>query len=343
MILPEPRGPLSERLLLSLTRPPLEGEATLPRGVPAVADPLQDEDLQLSLFTCYQLHYSDLEGVDGTWEWNPALLALRAELEGELERALREATLGHGWQGQEDTLPCEVPTRLTGMIRAAGGPPLSAFMRRHATFGQYREFVKHRSLYHLREADPHTWAIPRVQGRAKAALIEIQADEYGQGQAARMHSELFRNTMRGLGLDTAYGAYLESVPAVTLALNNTMSLLGLHRRLRGALLGHLAAFEMTSTGPNRDLSLGLRRLGVAVQVRRYFDEHVEADAAHEQIAARDMCGSFAADHPDLVPDVLFGAAACLTLDRLWAEHVLGRWQAGESSLSSADAREAAAT
>jgi hypothetical protein len=325
MILPEPRGPFSECLIASLTRPPTQGERRLPAEAPKCADPVLDEDLQLSLFLCYQLHYSGLADVDDRWEWNPGLLALRAGLEARFEQALRRTCGGFGGPDPTAVSARELPARLSAMVRADAGPSLTAFMRRHATFEQYREFARQRSLYHLREADPHTWAVPRIEGRAKAALVEIQADEYGQGDPERMHAELFRTVMRGLGLDHGYGAYLESAPAVTLALNNAMSLFGLHRRLRGALLGHLAAFEMTSTGPNRDLALGLRRLGAAVRVRRYFDEHVEADAAHEQIAARDMCGSFAADHPEQVPDVLFGAAVCLTLDRLWAEHLLDRW------------------
>jgi hypothetical protein len=110
-------------------------------------------------------------------------------------------------------------------------------------------------------ADPHTWAIPRLSGASKAALVEIQADEYGGGRVEQMHSELFRATMRGLDLNDSYGAYLEWVPAITLAISNTMSLFGLHRRHLGALLGHLAAFEMTSSAPNYRYSLGLRRLG----------------------------------------------------------------------------------
>lgn len=46
-------------------------------------------------------------------------------------------------------------------------------------------------------------------------------------------------------------AYLDLVPAVTLTSVNTMSFFGLHRRLRGAIVGHLAAFEMTSSLPNK--------------------------------------------------------------------------------------------
>ena len=40
-----------------------------------------------------------------------------------------------------------------------------------------------------------------------------------------------------------------------------MSLFGLHRRRRGAIVGHLALFEMTSSVPNRRYADGLRRLG----------------------------------------------------------------------------------
>jgi hypothetical protein len=106
----------------------------------------------------------------------------------------------------------------------------------------------------------------------------------------------------------------------------------LHRRLRGALLGHLAAYEMTSTLPNRAYGNGLRRLGGDADATRFYDEHVEADAVHEQIAAYDMCGSFCVAEPELAADVLFGARCALALDARWAGSVLARWNAGESSL-----------
>ncbi|GAA3467887.1 iron-containing redox enzyme family protein [Nonomuraea roseola] len=217
-------------------------------------------------------------------------------------------------------------------MAADDGPPLSTFLQREASLEQFREFVVHRSIYHLKEADPHSWAIPRLRGRAKAALVEIQSDEYGGGRPERMHSELFRATMRGLGLDDSYGAHLGRVPAVTLAISNAMSLFGLHRRLRGASIGHLAAFEMTSSLPNRRYAAGLRRLGGDATATRFYDEHVQADAVHEQIAAHDLCGAFARDHPSLSGDVLYGAACALTLERLWAAQVMSRWLRGTTSL-----------
>jgi hypothetical protein len=122
------------------------------------------------------------------------------------------------------------------------------------------------------------------------------------------------------------------VPAATLATNNLMSLFGLHRRYRGALLGHLAAYEMTSSLPNRAYANGLRRLGGDRDATAFYDEHVEADAVHEQIAAHDLCGSFARAEPALAGQVLYGARCALALDAQWAATLLNPWAEGGSSL-----------
>jgi hypothetical protein len=318
---PHPRGPVSEELVVALRRPPHELPADLAKSLSEDGDPLLDEDLQLTLFVCYELHYRGWDGVDDRWEWDPSVLALRAAAEEQFERGLR--TLVGTPAGVP---PAAVPRALADLVAADDGPPLSRFLERTATLAQFREFVTERSVYHLREADAHTWAIPRLAGAVKAALVEIQIDEYGGGQLPRMHAELFRTTMTCLGLDATYGAHVDTAPAVTLAYNNLMSLFGLHRRHRGALLGHLAAFEMTSSLPNRRYGNGLRRLGGTARATRFFDEHVEADAVHEQIAAHDLCGRFCAEHPEQVPAVLFGAACALAVDRLFAGYLLERWR-----------------
>ncbi|MEV0593678.1 iron-containing redox enzyme family protein [Nonomuraea cavernae] len=294
----------------------------------SAASDLEDPDLQLALFCCYELHYQGFDDVDDRWEWEPSLLRARAMLERAFEEALARAV---PWP--EPVGPRDVRRVLKELAAADDGPSVSAFMRREATLEQFREFVVHRSIYHLKEADPHTWAIPRLRGGPKAALVEIQADEYGGGRRERMHAELFRGTMRHLGLDDSYGAYLGRVPPITLAISNAMSLFGLHRRLRGAALGHLAALEMTSSQPNRRYAIGLRRLGGDAAATRFYDEHVQADAVHEQIAVHDMCGGFAAAHPEQTGVLLWGAACALTLERLWAGHVMSRWERGRTSLA----------
>jgi hypothetical protein len=323
--MPAPRGDLSALLLDALT----QDMHMLPRSdPPEPADPLGDEDLHLALYACYELHYRGLPGVDDAWEWEPSLLALRRSLEAAFESGLREA-LGTAGEGPA---PEEMDLALQAVVEADDAPSVSTHLERSGTEGQLLEFVVHRSAYHLKEADPHTWAIPRLSGPPKAALVEVQADEYGGGRAHRVHAQLFADTMDALGLDSTYGAYLDHIPAVTLATVNLMSFLGLHRRLRGAIAGHLAFFEMTSSVPNRRYGNALRRLGFGETATDFFDEHVEADAVHENVAKVDLAGGLARQDPRLGADVLWGARAARELDGRWGRHLLGAWEAGDSSL-----------
>ena len=305
-------------------------------AVAATDDVLGDDDIQLALFLLYELHYRGIDGVDEAWEWSPELIAARGVLEAAFEQAVR-VLVPVPASADGATTAAKVAEALFELTEADDGPSVSTFVAKRATDAQLREFVVHRSIYHLREADPHSWALPRLSGRAKSALIEIQADEYGGGRPGHIHAELFAGTMRALDLDDAYGAYLDAVGAHTLANVNLMSLFGLHRRLRGAIVGHLAAFEMTSSIPCRKYGNGFRRLGYGPDVTFYFDEHVEADAVHEQIAGRDLAGGLVEAEPGLRHDVLWGAAAYLAVDGLAGAQMLQAWQAGRSALRSAAA------
>ncbi len=228
--------------------------------------------------------------------------------------------------------PDDVAEAIFAQTAAGDGPSLTRFLQREATAEQFREVLVHRSLYQLKEADPHTFVIPRLPAPAKVALAELQFDEYGAGRPERQHALLFARGLREAGLDDAYGAYVDAVPACVLALNNAMSLLCLHRRLRGAAIGHLAAIEVTSSLPCRKYVQGLRRLELSPAMADYFDEHVEADAVHEQVATRDICAAAVAAEPGLREDVHLGVAVSLAMDDLLAGHVLAAFTAGRSSL-----------
>ncbi len=323
--LPGARGELSAFLLERLGADP--GSWTPPPPVPA--DPLRGEDLQLSLYLCYELHYGGLEGVDDAWEWNPSLLELR----GRLERAFEQALLDELGPIEDEPTPSDVAAALRAVgEETSGAPSIAAHVARSATLEQVRELVVQRSAYQLKEADPHSWAIPRLRGGPKAALVEVQFDEYGAGDPRRLHQTLYREAMEGLGLDGRPGAYLDLIPGVTLATANLASLLGLHRRWRGAGMGHLALLEMTSSDANRRYANGLRRLGLGVAVTAFFDEHVEADALHDAIAVNDVAGALARQEPELGAQVVFGARALLAVEARFAEHVLGAWREEKTSL-----------
>ena len=337
-------GPISE-LVRGLLASPSETAATLPPAAAAavegllegVEDPLADDDLQLALYLCFELHYRSFPRVDDEWEWSPGLLAIRAVLERAfitaLESELTSHLFVHTANNHEVSIDPEgVGDALFRLEAEDDGPSLSRYIERKATLEQFCEFVIHRSLYQLKEADPHSWAIPRIAGPPKTALLEVQGDEYGGGRAERMHSALFAKTMRALGLDDSENAYLSYVPGFTLATVNLMSALGLRRSRRGAIVGHLAMFEMTSAGPNRRYGNAMRRFGFDAEATDFYDEHVEADAVHENIAAYDLAGGLAKAEPELAADVIFGARALLHLEARFAARLLSAWEAGETSL-----------
>ena len=100
--LPQAVGPLSATILdlLHRGRPALQ---LRPTDVPVCeADPYA-LDLQLALYACYELHYRGFAGVNPRWEWNPALLQVRARLEEAFLSAVRHdvGDIGAGRHGRD--------------------------------------------------------------------------------------------------------------------------------------------------------------------------------------------------------------------------------------------------
>ncbi|MEU7168063.1 iron-containing redox enzyme family protein [Streptomyces morookaense] len=318
---PLPRGELSAALLDALAADP--GRGRLPGRALAEEADVYGDDLQLALYLCYELHYRGWQGVSDDWEWDPGLLGLRRLLEQRFTAALRaDVPCGDDTRAALEELVTERPD----------GRGVTHFLRDRGHWWQLQEYAVHRSLYQLKEADPHAWMIPRLTGRAKAALATVEYEEFGAGRAERVHAELFAGLMRDLALDDTYGHYLDAVPAATLATVNLMSLFGLHRARRGALVGHFAVLECTSPPASRRLMEAMQRLGAGPAATGFYAEHVEADAVHEQLVRHEVVGDLLEREPRLAADVCFGIAATGLLEDRFAGHVLGAWEAGGSSL-----------
>lgn len=317
--LPTPRGPLSSALIGRLA----DGESI---DVPSLRglDPLTDDDLHLALWCCYELHHHGFQDVDDDLEWDPDVLRFRRILESVFEGALRA-------EHQPATVPADPQVALR-VIATWAGPPLASTVAERGQRTHLQELAIHRSAYQLKEADPHTWAIPRLRGLGRSALIEIQADEYGGGAPGEAHAELFADAMEQLGLSSRFGHYVDRLPGSTLATDNLVTLFGLNRRLRGALVGHLALFEMCSVAPMSKYLTAARRVGGLPALERFYEVHVEVDAHHAELALGRMVGGVVADEPELAADVIFGAAALARVESRFARQVLRAWDGGGSSL-----------
>jgi hypothetical protein len=326
--LPPARGPLSAGVIDALRRGP--ERLAVVDGDPDEADPYGD-DLQLSLYCLYELHYRGFAGVADEQEWDPALLTVRGALERRFLDALRADVEPPDDSCGDASGEVEAAIR-TLLVEPVDGRGVSHHLRRAGERWQVREYVAHRSLYHLKEADPQAWVIPRLDGPAKAALVTVEHDEYGAGDPDRMHARLFADMMRALELDDSYGAYLDAAPADTLAEVNLMSLCGLHRSMRGALVGQFATVELTSSPGSDRLVRAMRRLGLPDAAVEFYAEHVEADAVHEQLVRRGVIAPLLAAEPTLAADVVFGIRASGLLADRFADRVLTCWAQGRSSL-----------
>ncbi|MFD7297854.1 iron-containing redox enzyme family protein [Streptomyces sp. NPDC059897] len=322
--IPSPRGDLSSQVIAAL-RDGTPPDALVPQQDAITTVEPYGEDLQLALYVLYELHYRGFHGVDPELEWDPGLLALRRLLEQRFLTALRTDAAPHTDAAQA---LADLQIEPVGHQDSS----VSHHLERDGDTRQFREYAALRSLYHLKEADPHAWVIPRLTGRAKAAMVAIEYDEFGAGRAEDIHAGLFAALMKDLGLETAYGHYLDAAPAAALATVNLMSLFGLHRSLRGALVGHFATVEITSSPGSRRLANALRRLGAGPAAQRFYDEHVEADAVHEQVVRHEVVDGLLAVDPSLDGDVAFGVSGTGFLEERLGEHLLARWRRGESAL-----------
>lgn len=326
-LLPAPRGALSSALFAYL-----RGDAsTLPCRPVRSPDGVGDEDLQLALYCCYELHYRGFESVSDAREWDPDVLRFRDGLERAFTRALLAAV-----PQPKVRDPRDAGALIEQAILEFEGPSLSGYLAEEGSRAQFAEFVVHRSAYQRKEADPHTWAIPRYAGRSRAALVEIQMDEYGNGVPGTAHADLFATTMQALGLDPTYGVYLDRLPATTLATSNLASMLGLHRSWLPALLGHLALFEMTSVEPMGRYARTVDRHGLGSAARRFYDVHVEADAHHGPLALRELVGGYLDEQPQDAATLVWGSLALLHVESRFADHLLEAWSRNESSLRALD-------
>lgn len=318
-LLPRGRGPLTDALFARWR----SGAGLATPGL-AGLDPLTDDDLHTALWCCYQLHFGGFADVDDRMEWDGPTLGFRAELEAAFEGAL--------WAEHRAASVPQDPITALRVIAAQAGPPLSSFIEERGERWHLEEYAVHRSAYQLKEADGHTFALPRLRGPGRAAMVEIQADEYGMGRPGAAHSELFARAMEELGLDSELGTYIDRLPGTTLATDNLISMFGLHLRLRGAAVGHLALFEFCSVVPMSRYLAAARRTGDVPALAQFYEVHVDADVHHARLALDEMVGPMAEADPALAPMMVFGAAALARTEARFARQVLSSWQRGASSL-----------
>ena len=87
MRLPAPRGHMSAALVAALRSAPVPRPALLVSG--GTREPSLDDDLQISLWTCYRLRTRGFDDAHPAWDDHPALAQFQSALEARWEQGLR--------------------------------------------------------------------------------------------------------------------------------------------------------------------------------------------------------------------------------------------------------------
>lgn len=321
--LPRARGTLSEYVISTFAS--RSGSSQLMPSVD-VEDAMSDDDLQLALFLCYELHYRDVASAE--WEWDPRFLSFRAELERAFLLELRELT----------TTPtarhATLAQNLDDVIGAHRVTPVSDYLSRHGSLKELREYCVHLSVSQLKNSDAQAFGVARLQGAAKAAMVQIQFGDHGGGISANSTTSLFARMLTSLRLDPSYGAYVGQVPGASLASANLESFFGLHRRWRGAMVGQVAAMKMTCVESMERCARAMEHAGVHEAGAQYFQTRSRTDALNALIARNRLVGALVHAEPEFAGDVLFGARSHLLLEDRLSKNILSAWSQGRSSLLS---------
>lgn len=334
--LPPARGPITRWLFRRLRGLPVPVDLpSLPR------DLLTDDDAQLALYCIYELTYRGFVEIDEAkdLEHDCLVRSLASHLEAGFLAAVRALTHDDGGARVDEVARDRGAAAAVDLLLSrAATPSLSAFVEERGTMQQFCELLVHRSAYQLKEADPHTRGISALPaGARKAAMVDIQFDEYGNGTPGTSHAELFWAALDSAGLNSAYGSHVSRLPAATLATGNLLNMFAAHRCHLGALIGHLALFEMTSVEPMGRYARAAARLGLPPDVVAFFAVHVVADEEHGRLGHDVLLGPTVghATRDGLDPaDLAFGAHALLLVEAMFAGHVLRSWNAGVPSLRS---------
>jgi hypothetical protein len=97
-------------------------------------------------------------------------------------------------------------------------------------------------------------------------------------------------------------------------------------------VGQFATVELTSSPGSDRLVRAMRRLGCPEQAIAFYDEHVEADAVHEQVVRHGVIAPLLAAEPQLADDVVFGIRGSGFLGDRFGDQVLDAWEQGRPTL-----------
>ena len=164
------------------------------------------------------------------------------------------------------------------------GHTLFDWLAQRATLVQMRWFLTQEAAGEAGFEDLVAYAQVKLPARPKLECARNFWDEMGHGKQSAMHGQMLDNMVHALGLQPD----IDSTVWESLALANTMVGLATTRRYAYHALGALGVIELTAPARVKQVSAGMRRLGLDGRVRAYFDLHAALDVSHARAWIREV-------------------------------------------------------
>jgi hypothetical protein len=183
------------------------------------------------------------------------------------------------------------------------GDALFPWLAEHADWNAMRWFLGQEVAGEAGFDDLVALTQVRFPVRPKLEMARNYWDEMGRGHAHGMHGGMLENTAKAFDLQTR----IEDTVWESLALANTMAGLAANRRYAYHSIGALGAIELTAPSRVSLVNDGLRRLGVPIEGRQYFQLHAGLDVRHSREWNAEVIYPLITDDPALARPIAEGA------------------------------------
>ncbi len=203
------------------------------------------------------------------------------------------------------------------------GDPLFDWLAESATMEQMKWFLHQEAAGEAGFDDLVAMTQVKMPTQAKLEMARNYWDEMGRGQEKAMHGLLLKEITTHLDIHPTP----ETTLPEPLLLVNLMTGLACHRRYAYLAVGALGVIEMTAPGRVGKVDQGLKRLGVPLEIRRYFALHATLDVAHSREWNAEVIGPLVASFPDIAEGAylrLWAGRRCFTRYRMelgWADGI----------------------
>ncbi len=229
----------------------------------------------------------------------------------------------------------DVEDYIAGMLDDIRNGPPSAFLTwldaQPRGEGYYRNFLIQSSADLLAEASASAMGVIGEFGAPQSALFRILIDEFGYGTHDKKHSVLFRDTLRGFGLNEEYNGYWPIFDTEALHLHNVIHYLFQSPRNLFRQIGFLLYAETSyqvSTGQHYQY---LKRHHPQVD-GTYFGEHAHIDIHHSRMVIDEVVKPLVARFGSEVgEEVILGAELTRRAFATADSHALAVCQAFEAA------------